>query len=373
MMGTGPADRIYDCLPLYHSIGGVVATGSLLVAGGSVAIAERFSAERFWRDIARFDCTLFQYIGELCRYLLKTPAKEGETRHRLRLACGNGLRLDVWNAFKERFRIPQVLEFYAATEGSFSLYNLEGKPGAIGRIPSFLAHRFPAAIVRFDDETGEPARDADGHCLRCKRNEIGEAIGRISGDAAKEAAARFEGYTDKAESERKVLRDVFAKGDIWYRTGDLMRQDEKGFFYFVDRVGDTFRWKGENVSTLEVAEAVASCPGVVEANVYGVTVPGAEGRAGMAAIVADEAFDLGRLHAHLAERLPAYARPLFLRLRERLEITETFKQKKADLVREGFDPARVADALYFDDRGRGGYVRLDAALHERLRAGEVRL
>jgi fatty-acyl-CoA synthase len=372
MMGTLASDRMYDCLPMYHSIGGVVATGSLLVSGGSVAIAEKFSAERFWDDVVGFDCTLFQYIGELCRYLLKSQARDGETRHRLRLCCGNGLRLDVWNEFKDRFAIPQILEFYAATEGNFSLYNLEGKPGAIGRIPSFLAHRFPAAIVKFDSEAGEPARDAQGLCLRCARNEVGEAIGRISGDASKEAA-RFEGYTDSAESEKKILRDVFAKGDAWYRTGDLMRRDEKGFFYFVDRVGDTFRWKGENVATLEVAEAISSCPGVVEASVYGVAVEGSEGRAGMAALVIDRCFDLARLHAHLAELLPGYARPVFLRIKEGLEITETFKQKKTNLAREAFDPSVIADALYFDDPGLRAYARLDADLYERIRAGKLRL
>ncbi len=372
LMGTLPSDRLYDCLPMYHSIGGVVATGSVLVSGGAVVIAERFSAQRFWDDIVRFDCSLFQYIGELCRYLVKAPARENERRHRLRLACGNGLRLDVWDEFKSRFGIPQILEFYAATEGSFSLYNLEGKPGAIGRIPSFLAHRFPAAIVKFDVETGAPARDAQGLCLRCARNEIGEAIGKISGGVAKEAG-RFEGYTDGAESERKILRDVFAKGDAWYRTGDLMRQDEKGFYYFVDRVGDTFRWKGENVSTLEVSEALSSCPGIVEANVYGVSVPGAEGRAGMAAIVAEPSLDLARLHAHLAARLPAYARPLFLRIREGLEITETFKQKKGNLAREGFDPRAVSDALYFAHPELRAYARLDAELYQRITDGELRL
>ena len=372
MMQVLPSDRMYNCLPMYHSIGGVVATGSVLVGGGSVAIAEKFSAERFWDDVVRFDCTLFQYIGELCRYLLKSPAKGRDTQHRLRLCCGNGLRLDVWNEFKDRFRIPRILEFYAATEGNFSLYNLEGKPGAIGRIPGFLAHRFPAALVKFDIETGEPARDAEGLCMRCARNEVGEAIGRISGDGSKEAA-RFEGYTDSAESEKKILRNVFANGDAWYRTGDLMRLDEKGFFYFVDRIGDTFRWKGENVATLEVSEAISSCPGVVEASVYGVTVPGAEGRAGMAALVIDASFDLATLRTHLVDRLAAYARPVFLRIREALEITETFKQKKSNLAREGFDPAIIADAIYLDHPDLRAYVRLDAALYECIKAGEVRL
>jgi fatty-acyl-CoA synthase len=371
LMGTGPQDRMYDCLPLYHSVGGVVATAGVLVAGGSVVIAEKFSARQFWDDVARWDCTLFQYIGELCRYLLAAPPNAAERRHRLRLACGNGLGGAVWEAFQERFAIPRILEFYAATEGSFSLYNVEGRPGAIGRVPPFLAHRFGAEIVQFDAAAGAPFRGDDGRCVRCAPGEVGEAIGRIAGG---QGAGRFEGYTSAAESEKKILRDVFAPGDAWFRTGDLMRRDAQGFFYFADRVGDTFRWKGENVATTEVAAAIAACPGVVDAVAYGVAVPGAEGRAGMAALVTAPGFDLATLHRHLAERLPAYARPLFLRLSQEIARTETFKPKTQILARDGFDPAAAAgDALFFADAAQGRYVPLDPALYGRLQAGAVRL
>ena len=195
-------------------------------------------------------CTLFQYIGELCRYLLNAPSRPEETQHQLRLACGNGLRAEVWVPFQERFRIPQILEYYAATEGNFSLYNCEQRAGSIGRIPPFLSHRVPVTLVKFDVETALPLRDAAGRCQRCAVDEVGEAIGQIMEDRG---ATRFEGYTDDAASAKKILRDVFFAGDAWYRTGDLMRQDAQGFFYFVDRIGDTFRWKGENVSTTEVA------------------------------------------------------------------------------------------------------------------------
>ncbi len=364
-------DRMYNCLPLYHSVGGVVATGCMLAAGGSVAIAEKFSAQRFWDDVVRFDCTAFQYIGELCRYLLNAPASQNATRHRLRVCCGNGLRGDVWEPFKERFAIPRILEFYAATEGNFSLFNVEGKPGAIGRIPSFLAHRFPAALVRFDVEAGAPLRGADGLCIRSAAGEVGEALGRIG--AMKDGGGRFEGYTNAAETERKVLRDVFAPGDAWFRTGDLMMRDAEGYFYFVDRIGDTFRWKGENVATLEVAEAIAACPGVADVSVYGVTVPGHDGRAGMAAVVAGDGFDLQRLHEHLRERLPAYAVPLFVRMLPSLSLTETFKQKKQELVRDGFDPSRTADPLFFRDASVGAYVALDTAMLAKIVSGEVRV
>ncbi len=368
---ASPEDRLFDCLPLFHSVGGVVAPCSMLSAGASVVLSEKFSAGSFWRDIVRWDCTLFQYIGELCRYLLKAPVSEFENRHRLRLVCGNGLRGDIWQAFQARFSIPQILEFYAATEGNFSLYNVEGKPGAIGRIPPLLAHRFPAVIVRVDPELGAPVRNADGLCVPCARGEVGEAIGRIG--TADDGGGRFEGYTNAAETEKKVLRDVLAKGDAWFRTGDLMMLDESGYFHFVDRIGDTFRWKGENVATSEVNEAVVDCPGVVEATTYGVEVQGADGRAGMVAIVTDDRFDLVEFKDHLARRLPAYACPAFVRICATLDSTETFKQKKQDLIRAGFDPHRVTDPLFFRDPKSGAFLALDAASYARISEGSIRL
>ncbi len=371
MMETAPDDRLYNCLPMYHSVGGIVATGAVLASGGSVVVRENFSASQFWTDIVRWDCTLFQYIGELCRYLLHSPENRAETEHRIRMCAGNGLRPDIWNAFKTRFRIPRILEFYAATEGNVSMFNVEGKPGAIGRIPSYLAHRFPAALARFDFEKEEPVRNEDGFCLRAAPNETGEALGRIFEDPSN-SGNRYEGYSNPEDSGKKILRNVFAAGDAWFRTGDLMRKDEQGYFYFVDRVGDTFRWKGENVSTNEVSEAICAFPGVTQANVYGVPVPGADGRAGMALVVSNETLDLARLRAHLRERLPEYAHPLFLRIRSEVELTGTFKYTKTNLMREGYDPAGGGE-LYFNDRLSGCFVPLDAELYGRLRNGQVRL
>ncbi len=368
MMDAGPADRLYDCLPMYHSVGGVVAVGGVLLGGGSVFVRERFSAGAFWEEVAAHGCTLFQYIGELCRFLLAAPPHPLERAHRLRLACGNGLREEVWTAFQDRFAIPRVLEFYAATEGSFSLYNVEGRPGAIGRVPPFLAHRFPAAIVRRDAATGLPLRDGEGRCERCGPDEVGEAIGRIA--ARDEGPNRFEGYTSRSESERKVLRDVFEPGDAWFRTGDLMRRDSAGFFYFVDRVGDTFRWKGENVSTAEVAGVLGAGPGVVAAAVYGVAVPGCEGKAGMAALAVDDGFDLDGLTSALAQGLPRYARPVFLRLTGGLEATGTFKLKTAALAEEGFDPGRTDDPLFVSSGDR--YAPLTPAIHAIIVQGRRR-
>jgi fatty-acyl-CoA synthase len=362
---------MYNCLPLYHSIGGVVATGALLVNGGSVVIREKFSASRFWDDVVGFDCTLFQYIGELCRYLANAPPHPREREHRLRLCCGNGLGAAVWNDFKARFRIPQILEFYAATEGNLSLYNVEGKPGAIGRVPGFLAHRFPSALVKLDVDAGEPIRGDDGLCVRCGPNEVGQALGKIGKGSG--VGGRFDGYTSRAETEKKIVRDVLEKGDAWFATGDLMRKDAQGYFYFVDRVGDTFRWKGENVATSEVADALAEFPAIADVSVYGVPVPGVEGRAGMAAIVAHGELDLAALRQHLAARLPAYARPLFLRLRDGLDVTATFKHAKTGLAAEGYDPQAVADLLYFDHPAQQAFVPLDAALYDDISAGRVRL
>jgi len=368
LMDTGREDRLYNCLPMYHSVGGVQAPGAVLAAGGSVVLREKFSASRFWSDIVQWDCTLVQYIGELCRYLLATAAAPHETQHRIRMACGNGLRPEIWDAFQDRFHIPRVLEFYAATEGNVSLFNVEGERGAIGRIPSYLAHRFPAALIQFNVEQGEPVRDEQGFCIRCKPQEVGEAIGPILNDSAN-LGGRFEGYSSREASEKKILRNVFQPGDAWYRTGDLMRKDTRGYFYFVDRIGDTFRWKGENVSTCEVSEALCAFPGIQEAIVYGVAIPGADGRAGMATLAIDGELDLAALRHHLAARLPHYARPLFLRIRNEMEVTATFKYKKADLVRQGYDPAATSDTIYFDCGERDAFVRLESAGYDRIQLG----
>jgi fatty-acyl-CoA synthase len=363
---------MYDCLPLYHTAGGVLATGALLLRGGSVVIRERFSAREFWDDVVRWECTCFQYIGELCRYLLNSPPHPREREHRLRLACGNGLRPDVWLQFKDRFRIPKIIEFYGATEGNVSLFNFEGRPGAVGRVPWYLAARFPTKVVRFDVERQQPVRDRHGFCVECEVDEPGEVIGKILKDAAR-PGARFEGYATDADTDKKILRDVFEKGDVWFRTGDIMRKDKDGYFYFLDRIGDTFRWKGENVSTTEVEEAAGHFDGILEANVYGVAVRGRDGRAGMAAVVADDHLDLAALREHFVRRLPDYARPVFLRIREGIDVTSTFKQKKLDLVADGFDPGRTHDPIYFNDPARKAFVRVDAALYDDINQGRVRL
>lgn len=372
-LGAGDGDsndKVYVTLPLYHGTGGLCGVGFALIAGGTLIIRRKFSATHFWKEAADEGATVFFYIGELCRYLANTPPSPSDTGHKLRLGIGNGLRQDVWEKFQPRFAIPQILEFYGSTEGNVSLFNLDGKMGAIGRVPFWLAPRLNIRIVKFDVETEQPIRNAKGLCLQADYEEVGEAIGMIN----EEARFKFEGYSgDPKQTEKKILRDVFKKGDMWFRTGDLMKKDRDAYFYFIDRIGDTFRWKAENVSTNEVGDVLAQFKGVVEANVYGVRVADLDGRAGMAALTLESDVDLAALHAYATAALPAYARPLFLRIQPAIETTGTFKYRKVDLVTEGFDPTKTPDPIWFDHPAERAYVRVTPALHAEIQAGKFRL
>jgi fatty-acyl-CoA synthase len=363
-----PEDRIFNVLPLYHSTGGLVGVGAALLNGARLVIRKKFSATSFWPDVRASGATMFVYIGELCRYLVNCPPQEDETKHKLRLAFGNGLRADVWPDFQKRFRIPEILEFYGSTEGNVSLFNFDGKQGAIGRVPSYLKSQINIRLVEFDVDTEQPIRGSDGLCRQARVGEVGEAIGLIGNDIRHD----FSGYADKAASQKKILTDVFKKGDRWFRTGDLMKQDAEGYFYFVDRMGDTFRWKGENVSTSEVEQVLMDAPGVAEAIVYGVPVPAQDGKAGMAALVVDGKFDAQAFSDHVEAKLPAYAQPVFLRLIKSAETTGTFKYRKADLVADGFDPEKTGSALYVRG-GKSGYQKLTAAARAAILKGEGRL
>jgi fatty-acyl-CoA synthase len=371
-LGLGPESVHYCALPLYHSAGGVLVVSSVLAAGATMALRRKFSASQFWDDCRRFGATSFQYIGEFCRYLLNQPEHADDREHRVRAVFGNGLRGDIWPRFQERFGIPRVIEFYGATEGNATLVNLEGRVGAVGRFPfKFMTN---ARLVRFDVETESHERDARGLCIECRPGEVGEFIGRIP-SKPDQPMGRFEGYTSPEATEKKILRDVFEKDDQWFRSGDLLRQDADGFFYFVDRIGDTFRWKGENVSTQEVAGAVSGF-GVFEmVNVYGVKVPGADGRAGMAAVLLREGVRLEpeSLWRHLDDTLPRYAAPLFLRELSEVEVTGTFKLRKVTLQEEGFDVARVSDPIWLRDDEARSFVRVTPALLGEIRSGARRL
>ena len=359
-------DRIYVTLPLYHGTGGLCGVGQGLLTGASIIVRRKFSASKFWDDVAEEGATSFAYIGELCRYLLNQPPHPKERAHRLRTGFGNGLRPEIWQAFFDRFNIPHLAEFYGSTEGNVSFINMDGKIGAVGRIPPFLKSRFEhIRFVKFDIETEEPVRGPNGHCIECDPDEPGEAIGRITDDLRN----RFEGYNDEAATKKKTLRDVFEPGDMWFRTGDLMRKDAGGWIYFVDRIGDTFRWKGENVATNEVGDVLSRFDGIDHANVYGIPVPGPDGKAGMASVTATGDLPIEDLHSFLAERLPAYAVPLFIRIQPEAETTGTFKYRKVDLVKEGFNPAEIDDPLYFAHPEKGTYVPLTAAEYDAIIAG----
>lgn len=366
LMNTRPTDRLYNCLPMYHSTGGVSSIGALLVNGGSVYIRRRFSAQKFWPEIIESRATIFQYIGELCRYLLNADTHPLERSHFLRLCCGNGLRKEVWHNFENRFQIPRILEFYAMTEGAVSLYNCEGRAGSVGRIPRFLEHRASIALVRTDTHSNTPVRGVDGNCIACGTDEPGEAIGRL------EPGNRFDGYTDNTQSESKIIRNVFETGDMWYRTGDLMHRDKDGFYYFNDRLGDSFRWKGENISANEVANVISLSPSVVDSVVYGVRIPGHEGQAGMAAIVRAAGFSLTELHEHVHSQLPAYARPIFLRICASISRTGTFKLAGGSIAKEGIENTRLED-IWFDNRETHSYIPLTRDILSAIQKGEMRI
>ena len=371
MMERGPSDRMYNCLPMYHSIGGVVAIGAPLVAGGSVVIRERFSASRFWDDVAERDCTLFQYIGELCRYLVNSAA--ASARDGASAAAGlrqRAARRCLGGDSSAASHIPRILEFYAATEGNFSLYNCEGKPGAIGRIPPFLAHRFPVALIKFDvDDRRSRCAVPTGFAFAARRTNPARRSAR-----SPTGAGRFEGYTDAEARRRKMLRNVFAEGDAWFRTGDLMRRDRAGYFYFVDRVGDTFRWKGENVSTGEVEEVIAACPWRHRGRGLRRRCPR---RRGPRRHGGDRSGRRVRSRACCAgtRRAPAGLRAAGVPAPARWDrATGTFKPQKQALAAQGYDPAATGDALYFDDRvARHLSCGLTRRCYRRVQAGEMRL
>lgn len=364
-------DRMYCVLPLYHSAGGVCAVGTVLTVGGAVIIRRKFSAREFFTDCIKYKATMFQYIGELCRYLLNVEVNRKERKHKIRVAIGNGLRPEIWATFQKRFRVPHILEFYGATEGNVALMNYDGTVGAVGRIPGWAKKKYNVELVRYDTETETVARGADGLCIKCAPGEAGEALGKIPTDP-KAPMGRFDGYAKKEETEKKILRDVFEKGDQWFRTGDLLKQDKLGYFYFVDRIGDTFRWKGENVSTNEVSEAISVFPGIKEANVFGVSIPGTDGRAGMASIIIEADLDLVKLYAHISKELPDYARPLFIRLSREMEVTGTFKHRKVELVKEGIDLSLVKDPIYFSSQTEKKFVPLTQELHDQICSGSFK-
>ena len=368
-MKTGPKDRMLMVLPMYHATGGLCGVGASLMKGGAVIIEKGFSASKFWKIACQSRATLFTYVGELCRFLVNTEPGEFDRRHSIRAMVGNGLRPEVWTEFQDRFKVKTIVEFYGSTEGNVGLMNADGKVGAMGRIPWYVKKSFNLELVAHDFETGEVVRNKNGHCIRVKTNQPGEAIGRIDPD---DTRFLFEGYGNEKDTEKKILRDVFVKNDRYFRTGDLMRRDRHGYYYFVDRIGDTFRWMAQNVATGEVESVLGIFPKVLSANVYGVKVPKHDGRAGMAALAMETEFDGKALYAWLAQNLPNYAWPVFIRLVQNADTTGTFKFKKTDLIKDGFSPDAVTDPVFVLEKEQKTYVPLTTELHRDILAGSYR-
>ncbi|KAJ3270046.1 Fatty-acid-CoA ligase FadD6 [Terramyces sp. JEL0728] len=367
MIGISSRDRMYICLPMYHSSASILGIGTMVNYGTTVILSKKFSASQFTSHCKRYNVTGAQYIGELCRYLMNTPASTKDKDHKLKFMAGNGLGADIWLDFKKRFGIGKIAELYAATEGNIGIFNVQENNnygvGAVGRLGLLTGLMSKRIVVKVDLVTGEAIRNAKGLCQECKAGETGEFIGQIKpGDPQ----ADFKGYKGEPErTEGKILRNVFRSGDAYFKSGDLVKYDKHDFIYFVDRIGDTFRWKGENVSTLEVAKAFTGIPGISEANVYGVHAPGHDGRAGMAALCVADGFLIDDLFQYLSLALPSYAIPVFIRIAGASHSTGTFKQIKTVLREEGCNPNAISDELYLLQDKK--YVKMATGLHDQLK------
>lgn len=305
----------------------------------------------------------------MCRYCLSTPGQITDSSHSLRLMFGNGLRPQIWPQFVKRFNIARIAEFYGATEGNASIVNVDNTVGAIGFVSRILPYVYPISIIKADPDTGEPIRDKNGLCQVCKPNEPGVFIGKITSNPSR----AFLGYVDKRASEKKVIRDVFKKGDSAFLSGDLLISDDRGNLFFVDRTGDTFRWKGENCSTSEIEAQVSNEAGYRDCVIYGVEIPNVEGRAGMAAIVDPErTLDLKALNANLKKSLPNYARPQFIRILEKIDMTGTCKLKKIDLQKDGFNPSIITDKVYYLYSKSNEYELLTPEAYDKIMNNEIR-
>lgn len=354
-MRLNSSDTLYCCLPLYHNNALTVALSSVLNSGATLALGKSFSASKFWDEIIRYDATAFVYIGEVCAYLLNQPEKDTDRKHKVRVIAGNGLRPAIWDQFTKRFGIDRVCEFYAASEGNTAFVNVLNVDKSTGICPT------PVAFVEYDEETGEPKRDEKGRVKKVRNGEPGLLISKVS------SFQPFDGYTDKEATEKKLVRNAFKEGDVWFNTGDLMRSQGFGHAAFTDRLGDTFRWKGENVATTEVEAALSTDSQVEEATVFGVEVPDVGGRAGMAAIQLKDGkeFDGKSLAKAAYDNLPGYAVPLFVRIVKELAHTSTFKSQKVDLRKEGYggksgegdeDAGKIEDPIYVLSGPDEGYL-----------------
>lgn len=358
-------DVMYATLPLYHATGMVVCWCGVIAGASTLAIRRKFSKSNFWKDVEKFDASAIGYVGELCRYLLDCEPTPEERNHRVRKMIGNGMRSNIWHEFKERFNIDEVLELYASSEGNVGFSNIFNFENTVGFSPT------PYAIIAFDKERNEPIRDADGFCQKVKKGETGLLIGKIT------SRSPFDGYTDPEKNKSVIMENVLKSGDKYFNTGDLVRDIGFRHAQFVDRLGDTFRWKGENVSTTQVENIVSDYEKISEAVVYGVEIPNTNGRAGMAAITLQDGQsvseqDLSSMADQFKTELPAYAVPVFLRIQKQIETTGTFKYSKTKLKEEAFDPEKCKEQIFVLLPGESAYSEVDADVFQKINQGEYR-
>lgn len=358
-------DVMYVTLPLYHATGTVVCWCGVIAGSATLALRRKFSTSSFWKDVQKFDASAIGYVGELCRYLMDAPVSELEKGHRVKKMIGNGMRPNIWDKFKERFGVEEVLELYASSEGNVGFSNVFNFDNTVGFSPT------PYAIIQFDKEKNEAVRDAKGWCKKVKKGEVGLLVGKIT------RRSPFDGYTDAEKNKSVVMKDVFKHGDSFFNTGDLVRDIGFRHAQFVDRLGDTFRWKGENVSTTEVENMVSEYEKIAEAVVYGVEIPDTNGRAGMAAITLTDAAELNEEDCSamvnlFKKSLPAYAVPVFLRIQKQVETTGTFKYQKNKLKEQAFDPKLTDDRLLVLLPNATAYCDLTPEIYANIQAYKYR-
>ena len=356
-----PETRQYMVLPLYHNSGFDIGYSMTIVSGSTMVLRRKFSARNFWSDVRKYNVSIFVYVGELCRYIYNQPEQPDDGDNPLKMIAGNGMRGDLMEPLRKRFNLETIYEIYGATEGVGSFLNLEQIPGMCGSLD--MLGRRQGEIIKCDLNTGEIIKDENGFAVKCDIGETGLLICEINDLNV------FAGYVNNPQAtEEKILRNVLKEGDCYFNSGDLVCLAEKDYFSFVDRLGDTFRWKSENVSTNQVSNEVNRFGQMEDVNVYGVQVPGMEGRCGMAAVKLLEGavIDWAKLGAFVAEKLPSYARPYFIRVRDTIDATNSFKQMKTQLQKEGFDPSVVKDPLYFLDPDQCVYVPLTPELYAKI-------
>lgn len=356
-------DVIYSVTPLYHSLCQCTAFGNVAYAGSTLVLARRFSVSNYWNDVRKYNVSVAFYIGEIPRYLLNRPPSDQDKSHSLKKLIGLGLRKDIWLEFKSRFNIEHIYEYYSSTEGFGPLVNFDEVPGMIGRNTNPNS-----AIAKVDIDTGELLKNNEGFMMRCVSGDTGMSLLKI------EDPENYTKYRDNEKTKQRLIQNVFEPGDAYFKTFDFLKVHDNLWVSFADRFGDTFRWKGENVSTLEVENILDTHEKVLSSAVYGVSIPGTEGKAGMASLMVEFASEINidSLSKFISDSLPKYSVPVFLRIREKLALTGSYKITKVNLKKEGYDIEKIKDRIYCWDVTNKAYIPFDRNLHEQLKAGKLK-